>query len=47
MNYLSSFSRKKVKNKDSDKPSYQPKVSKKLFEEEDNVEYNEDLEDED
>lgn len=47
MNYLSSFSRKKVKNKDSDKPSYQPKASKKLFDEEDNVEYNEDLEDED
>lgn len=47
MNYLSSFSRKKAKNKDSDKPSYQPKTNKKLFDEEDNVEYNEDLEDED
>ena len=46
LNYLNKTNKraKKAENKTS---SYQPKTSKKLFDEEDNVEYNEDLEDED
>ncbi len=46
LNYLNKTNKraKKAENKTS---SYQPKASKKLFDEEDNVEYNEDLEDED